>query len=71
MRISTPIYELDTYIFLTKMITNERIAIAINMGGTARERPFKLRMFARFFRRNKNGYFVQKIKCRYYSRGFG
>ncbi|PTJ16341.1 hypothetical protein BU069_09190 [Staphylococcus succinus] len=48
MRISTPIYELGTYIPLTKMITNERIANAINMGGTARERPFRIRMFARF-----------------------
>jgi hypothetical protein len=35
-------------ISLTKMITNERIVNTINMGGTARERPFKTRMFARF-----------------------
>lgn len=48
MKISTPIYELGTYIILNKLINNEWIVNAINTGGTARERPFDIRMFALF-----------------------
>lgn len=69
MKISTAIYELGAYVFLNKLINNERTVNIINTGGTAHERPFNQRMFVRFLGGIK-WMFRTKIKCRYYPRSF-